>query len=433
MKKNIFTRIWDALDQTKEREKRGVSIGPTTGAGLPYGWSTMPLSVWRSMQLSTVYRCVEVISDAIASQTWQIMEYNQKEGFVHNPFHNIDYMLNFEPSQRMSRFTMMKMQVAKMLLEGDGKIRIHRNGIGDPIQLDLLVEPVTTFIRRDGSIYHEVGQPGHVITVQDYDMINVLNFTYDGITGVSTLKHAADTMDLSHSSEASARGFFSSGANMSGIIAAEGKLTKEKADAIKTSWGQAFDVKTGKPGGIAVMEGGLEFKPVTVNPRDAQMLQTRKFNVIEICRFFGVSPSKVFDNENLTYSNIEAFQLGFLTDTVSPLNAKIEAEFNRKLLRPSQRKYTRLSLNVEELLRANMDAKSNYVQKMAQAGGYTVNEVRKKFTNMPQYDNENADKPLIQVNMMPIDKAGNKQDNNQKIQENGEPKRKNQRNPEHTR
>lgn len=320
-----------------------------------------------------------------------------------------------------------------MLLEGDGKIRIHRNGIGDPIQLDLLVEPVTTFIRRDGSIYHEVGQPGHVITVQDYDMINVLNFTYDGITGVSTLKHAADTMDLSHSSEASARGFFSSGANMSGIIAAEGKLTKEKADAIKTSWGQAFDVKTGKPGGIAVMEGGLEFKPVTVNPRDAQMLQTRKFNVIEICRFFGVSPSKVFDNENLTYSNIEAFQLGFLTDTVSPLNAKIEAEFNRKLLRPSQRKYTRLSLNVEELLRANMDAKSNYVQKMAQAGGYTVNEVRKKFTNMPQYDNENADKPLIQVNMMPIDKAGNKQDNNQKIQENGEPKRKNQRNPEHTR
>jgi hypothetical protein len=94
--------------------------------------------------------------------------------------------------------------------------------------------------------------------------------------------------------------------------------------------------------------------------------------------------------------------LGFLTDTISPLDAKIEAEFNRKLLRPGKRLKTRLNLNINELLRANLDAKANYVSKMFQCGGYSVNEVRKECGN-PKFDGGNADKPMYQINMMPVD------------------------------
>ena len=184
---------------------------------------------------------------------------------------------------------------------------------------------------------------------------------------------------------------------------------------MKQSWAEAFNVSSGNPGGIAVMEGGLEFKPITVNPKDAQMLETRQYNVIEICRFFGVSPSKVFDSNNLTYSNIESFQLGFLTDTISPLDAKIEAEFNRKLFRPSQRLKTRLNLNIDELLRANLDARANYASKMFQVGGYTVNEVRKECGN-PKFKHENADKPMIQISMAPVDQLMTKtKDKNTKL------------------
>jgi HK97 family phage portal protein len=226
-------------------------------------------------------------------------------------------------------------------------------------------------------------------------------------------------MSLASVSESSAKGFFLSGANMSGIITyngvgKDGKLTKEKADAIKKSFADAFNVNSGMPGGIAVMENGLEFKPVTVNPKDAQMLETRKFNVIEICRFFGVSPSKVFDDSNLTYTNIESFQLGFLTDTVSPWDSKIESEFNRKVFRPSQRLKNKLNLNISELLRANLDAKANYISKMFQCGGYNVNEVRKECGN-PSYGTDNANKPLIQVSMLPVDMLGQQK---QKIDKN---------------
>jgi phage portal protein BeeE len=71
-------------------------------------------------------------------------------------------------------------------------------------------------------------------------MIHKLNFTYDGYNGVSTLRHAALTMGLANASEASAKGFFLSGANMSGILSPENKLTKEKAADIKASWANAF-------------------------------------------------------------------------------------------------------------------------------------------------------------------------------------------------
>ena len=397
MKENILNRALNFIGL----EKRHMIVAPTTSVGLPYGTMTTPVSLETSLKLSAVYRCVEVISNAIASEHWDILEWTQPKGWTPSPFHKSEYMLNNEPNQAMSRFTLMKALITKVLLEGNGYIYITRNGVGDPIDLKLVEGTVSVYQRKDGSVYYTIGQQeGPDVRIESADMIHILNFTHNGIVGISTLRHAIDSMSVAHASEASAKGFFTSGANMSGILSVESKLTPEKAQDIKNSWAQAFNVTSGNPGGIAVMEKGLVFEPVTVNPKEAQMLETREFNVIEICRFFGVSPSKVFDSKNLTYSNIESFQLGFLTDTISPLNSKIEAEFNRKLFRPSKRRTTKLSLNIGELLRADMDSTANYYTKMLQVGAYTPNEIRRKI-GQPEVDK--GDKSYIPLNMISLD------------------------------
>jgi HK97 family phage portal protein len=246
MRDNIFKRVIRAI---RPEQRYNVSYDPTNSVGLPYGFASNPISVQLSLQLSTVYRCVEVISDAVASQSWLVQKWDNDEGFVTDQFDPSSYMLNIEPAPYMSRFTMMKTLVAKMLLEGNGYIYITRNQRGDPTRLDLVTELVKMFVRKDGTVYYEVGNEGNTRIVDGQDMIHVLNFSYDGLTGVSTLKHAADTMALAYSAERTAKGFFSSGANMSGIIAAEGKLTKEKAMAMKQSWAEAFNVSSGNPGG----------------------------------------------------------------------------------------------------------------------------------------------------------------------------------------
>ena len=404
-KRNFFDRIFNI-------EKRSVTVQHSNSIGLPYAFSSAPLSVEMSLQLSAVYRCVEVISDAIATQDWKVMEHNKKDGWKNNEFHPAAHMMNVEPNTLNSKYTFMKVMIAKMLLNGNAYAIIHRNGLGDPEHLELVIEDVKIYQRDNGRLYYRVGdiQPegdnSRARDVDDTDMIHLMNFTYDGRMGLSTLRYAATSMGIAQASEATAKGFFSSGSNSSGIISSEGKLTKDKADKIKESWRSAFTSDAGTPaGGVVVMEDGLNFEPVTINPKDAQMLESRQFNVIEICRFFGVSPSKVFDDKNLTYTNIEAFQLGFLTDTISPLNAKIEAEFNRKLLRPSKRVVTRLRLDIESLLRADITAKANYISKMFQSGAYTVNEARKEAGN-PESSDPNADIPMVQVNMQPISKIG---------------------------
>ena len=398
---NIIERLFKRTTRDIP-EERSLTASPTTAVGLPYGFSTSPLSVQSSMQLSTVYRCVDVIGDSIASQNWVVSEYSQADGWAVNEFHNIHYILNTEPNRYQSRYIFMKTLVSLALLQGNGYAKIIRDDRGDATAIELVTDSVSMFKRTDGSIYYEIQKYAKAVDrVEAEDMIHIVNFTYDGLTGVSTLFHAANSMGLYTAAEASAKGFFAGGANTSGILSVDGTLTQDKADAIKSSWASAFNVTSGTPGVVAVMQNGLTFSPVTVNPKDAQMLETRQFNNIDLCRFFGVPPVKVFASGEMPYTNVEAYQLGFITDTISPLDEKIESEFNRKVFRPSQRRVTKLTLDIKNLLRANMDAKANYLSKLFQIGGYTVNQVCAELGH-PKV--EGGDTVFIQSNMVPLNK-----------------------------
>jgi len=213
---SVYKRILNVF----KPEKRSISYGPTNAVGLPYLFPSYSLSVTLSMQLSAVYRCVEVISDAVASQMWELFEYSDKDGWKINHTDPTVYMLNYNISPAMSKWVMMKTVIAKMLLDGTAYMVIRRPiDMGDPTSLELVNDVVKIFQRDDGTVYYEIDRPGDKpIIIDDQDMIHIPNFTYDGINGVSTLRHAANTLALAYYSESTAQGFFSSGANMAGIL-----------------------------------------------------------------------------------------------------------------------------------------------------------------------------------------------------------------------
>ena len=142
--------------------------------------------------------------------------------------------------------------------------------------------------------------------VKSEDIIHLLNFTYYGVNGLSTLQHARKTLGLSFSAEDSAEGFYRGGGNLSGVIKVESSLTSKQKQDIRDSWNRAFSGSNGVPNGVCVLEGNMSYQPISVNPADAQLLDTRKYNVIDVCRFFGVSPIKCFDLSSSSYSTIEA-------------------------------------------------------------------------------------------------------------------------------
>ena len=359
----------------------------------------------KAMLLSTVYRCVDVISDSVAQlplEPYKMDSNGYKIKFTSHPTYKL---LNKEPNSKMSRFTFMKTLIVSTLLKGNGYAYIERDELGNAKALHFIPSEFVTILTpttiKDNIAYSVVGINK---TVESCNMIHILNFSYDGITGVSTLAHAKNTLGLSVDSESHAAGFFKGGANLAGILKINSTLNTKQKEELKRSWQSAFSPSVGTPNGVAVLEGNMDFQPITVNPSDAQLLETREFNVIDICRFFGVSPVKAFDLSKSSYSTVEATELAFLTDTLAPLLEKIELEFERKLYKPSERDSIDVRFDTSSLLRADKAALASYYNTLFNIGVISPNEIRRQL-DLPAI--ENGDETFVQVNIQPLNKAIN--------------------------
>lgn len=357
----------------------------------------------KAMLLSAVYRCVEVISDSIAQlpfEPYRIDSDGCKIKFTKHPTYNL---LNREPNQNMSKFTFMKTMVVSMLLTGNAYAYIDRDERGNAKALYYIPTELVTILKpqniTDTISYSITGMKN---VVEDCNMIHILNFTSDGYEGISTLTYARKTLGLAMDAEANAEGFFKGGANVAGLLKCNSPLTNKQKESLKSSWNSAFNGNTGTPNGVAVLDADLDFQSVTVNPSDAQLLETRQFNVIDICRFFGVSPVKAFDLTKSSYNTIEQMQLAFLTDTLQPLLEKLECEFQRKLYKPSEKDSITVRFSTAPLLRADKQSQANYYNTLFQMGVMTINEIRREL-DLPHL--ENGDTSFVQVNVQTLKDA----------------------------
>ena len=357
----------------------------------------------KAMLLSAVYRCVEVISDSIAQlplEPYKMDSDGCKMKFTKHITYNL---LNREPNQNMSKFTFMKTMVVSMLLTGNAYALIDRDEKGNARALYYIPSELVTILKpqslSDTISYCITGMKN---VVEDCNMIHILNFTSDGFEGISTLAYARKTLGLAMDAESNAEGFFKGGANVAGILKCNSPLTNKQKESLKSSWNSAFNGNTGTPNGVAVLDADLDFQSVTVNPSDAQLLETREFNVIDICRFFGVSPVKAFDLSKSSYNTIEQMQLAFLTDTLQPLLEKFECEFERKLYKPSERDSIIVRFSTAPLLRADKQSQANYYNTLFQMGVMTINEIRKEL-DLPHL--ENGDTSFVQVNVQTLKNA----------------------------
>lgn len=353
-----------------------------------------------AMKLSAVYRCVNCISDSVAQLPLEIFRIDSKGFKKKDRRHELFRILNSKPNARMTRYTLISLLVQSMLLKGNGYAWIRRGAGGKvkdlvflPAEYVTIIPPMTILEPVE---YEVMGIRGRIKAT---DMIHVLNQTADGVVGVSTLEYARLTLGLSHDSERHAANFFSSGCAVGGILTTPKILDKKQKRDIKEGWRMAFG-NDGESNGVAVLEGGLTYQPVTINARDSQLLETRQFNVIDVCRFFGVSPVKVFDLSKSSYSTVEATNIGFLTDTLSPLLEKIELEMETKLF-PGEDIDVRF--DVAQLLRADKQSLASYYSTMFQIGAIAPNEIRREI-DLPAV--EGGDKNFVQVNMQDLKNAG---------------------------
>jgi HK97 family phage portal protein len=207
----------------------------------------------------------------------------------------------------------------------------------------------------------------------DRQLLHVPGFGYDGVVGVSPIRAARNGLGLALATEDYGGRLFANGSLASGILQTEQRLTKEQADAAKARWRE-------KSAGLAnaheavVLDAGTKFIQLTIPPEDAQFLETRKFQVTEIARLFGIPPHMLMDVERSTSwgTGIEQQGIGFVVYSLRPWLIRVEQRVSKQLFpRP---RYVRFA--VEGLLRGDSQSRAEFYHAGLTDGWLNRNEVR---------------------------------------------------------
>lgn len=365
-----------------------------------------------AMNISAVYRATEIISDSIAMLPIKIQKTDSMNGKNELDSHPLKLVFGDKANgNNLSKFTLMKLLIQSVILRGNGFAYIERSEDGTVTGLRYL-EPQDVIINYDkykNKLYYSTTlfSSQKKIHIEPINMIHLVKNTYDGVTGISVLSFAARTLKTSNATEESAKSFFDNGMNLSGVLTVQGQLNQKQKDDIRSSWSQAYS-NGGQ--GLAVLQGNMSYQPIQINAKDAQMIESRQFNVQDIARFFGISPVLLGDLSNSSYNTIEAVQNEFLLHTLQPYITMVENEFNRKLLKPSEKKLN-IILETNEILRIDKQAQSNYYATMLSNGIMSINEIRRELGFNPI---EDGDKHVIPFTDLNQNQIGGNENNEEK-------------------
>ena len=364
------------LEHPKDTETRSAFSGYSDG--LIFG--TINTSSGAT-NLSAYYRGVDIISDNIAILPLKAM-FRDGES---NDAHPLNLILD-------NHYLLVKMLIESVINRGNGFCYIYRNPDGSVRGLRYL-NPTDVSINYDKNRPEKLSYNCSLISakpIEPCNMIHLKRKTVDGVNGVSIVSYASRTLGIAHATENAAKDFFSSGCNLSGVLTVQGNLSDAQRTQIRESWHSAY---CGGSAGIAILPGNMQYQAIQLSSEDAQLLQSRVFNVAEIARYLGISPVLLGDLTGASsYKSIEQIQQQFLLHTLQPYVVMIEEEFTEKLLKPSERGSMRINLDEKALLRTDKVSQANYYSTLIKSGILSVNEARKEMGYMPI---ENGDKHII--------------------------------------
>lgn len=351
----------------------------------------------QSMRLSAVYAATNMISNSCALLPIKII--TEEGGRKREIEHPLVKVLNLKPNNKFNHFNFMKLLIESVILKGNGYAFIERDENLNVKSLQLIdADHVTPILQIDGSVKYLVNGVSQAIDA--INMIHLYQHCDNQMRGISTIKYADMTLHGAHAAETHSENFFKSGAGLMGILKSSGPMTNEQKRQAAESWRMSITNTMG--GGVAVLPQGLDFQAIAISPEDSQLLETRKYNVVEIARFFNISPVKLFDYSNVSYSTLEQTSLSYLQDTILPFTQLMEDEFNLKLFKPSEVGKIMVDFDYSVMVQTDKKTEAEYYTKLLTNGVVTINDVRSKLGYEPS-EEVGADKHWMQISYATIE------------------------------
>ena len=365
-----------------------------------------------AMQMTAVYACVRILSEAVAGLPLHLYRYKEDGGKEKVIDHRLYHLLHDEPNKEMSSFIFRETLMTHLLLWGNAYAQIIRNGKGEIIALyPLMPNKMKVDRGEDGELYYIYSRStdeanakeDSTVVLTPREVLHIPGLGFDGLVGYSPIAMAKNAIGLAIATEEYGAKFFANGAAPSGVLEHPGTI-KDPA-RLRENWNSTFG-GSANSGKVAVLEEGMKYTPISISPEQAQFLETRKFQINEIARIFRIPPHMVGDLEKSSFSNIEQQSLEFVKYTLDPWIIRWEQSLSRSLLTPDEKKTYFFKFNLEGLLRGDYASRMNGYAPARQNGWMSANDIR-ELENLDKIPAElGGDLYLINGNMLPLNNAG---------------------------
>lgn len=354
-----------------------------------------------AMNLSSVWACVQVLSQTIGSLP--IITYRRAAGGKERASeHRLYNFLRYNPNRDMTAYSWKSAMMVNLGFCGNHYSEIERDSMGRPVALWPMEASRTRPMRaKNGAIIYEYNKAsGGRVLLDSYDVFHVKGLSTNGLVGLSQIAAARDVYGVAIAQQTSASKFFANGGQISGVLESDANLTDPAYKRIKESW-EASHTGVQNAHKAAILDNGLKFKAISINPEEQQLLESRKFSVEEIARLYRMPMHKIQNLDKATFSNIEQQSIEFVTDTIRPWLVNIEEEIQSKLVMPSEQEEVYCEFLIDALLRGDIKARSEAYQMAINNGWMTANEIRER-ENMNRLPGDTGNKFFMPLNIAEI-------------------------------
>jgi HK97 family phage portal protein len=403
---NVLTRAFGALNRFMNGlTRRDDPMRYTTGSYLRQQVSGVTISMDSALTISAVWACVMAVTNAISRCPWQVYarKGTKQELLPEDP---LVYLLNTRPNPEMTAIALREQLSISALTWGNGYAEIQRDLANRVVALWPLM-PHRMQMMRDGEdlggklYYLYSQQDGAQKRLEVDDVYHVHGPGITGLVGDNLVARAVLAMGLSAAQERFASTYFGNNTQLGGVLEYAKKLDPKDLEKLRQQWSDRYGgpQKAFKP---AILEDGMTWKPYDIKADDAQLVDSRKFSVVEICRFYGVPPHKVMHLQDAHFANIEQQNIEFVGDGVEPWCLRYAQEGDYKLLSDrGARRFTRF--DTTRLLQGDFKSRMEGYQIGRRIGVYSTNDILTREGDNPI--GAEGDVRLVEANMVTLDRV----------------------------
>jgi HK97 family phage portal protein len=357
-----------------------------------------------ALQVSAVWSSVELLTDNLASLPIFVYERASGADGHKNLARDTSLwtLLHETPNNRHTPMELWQYLTLNYILRGNAYAKLTRNTAGEVISIiPLASDQVEVEVLQDQSIIYKYYYEGKVAIYAPDSMFHWRD-KGNGVIGMSRLDYMRSTVNVAVGAQNHTANVFRKSAKRPGVFMIDKLLTEEQRASIRKNYKGLVE---GNDDDLLVLEAGAKFEPLNMTPADVQLLQTRKFSVEDIARWFGIPSAMINDTEKTTTwgTGIDSLIQGFYKFRLRPMLESLEQAIERRILTPAQRRRYTVEFSLDAILRGSLKERLEIGSQAVQNGLMTRNEWR-QYENLPPM--EGADTLTAQVNLAPVATLG---------------------------